>query len=75
MTTCRYCSILTEQAFREAYEQRKPFLVERVTYVRRWTNVGGDTWEAEFFCTACRHPIVIRIELVDESDPADWWKK
>jgi hypothetical protein len=75
VNTCPYCAKITKEAIREAFEKQKSLWIERVTFVSRWKNVGGSYWEATFLCSACGESTVVRIELIDEPDPADWWKK
>lgn len=75
---CPHCSSLNEKNLRRAFSERKPYRSARVRIVEGWQETvspeGKPAVKGKFFCDACRQTITVVVELLDEQDPADWWK-
>ena len=75
---CPFCAKLNDENIRRAFTERKPLSTERVSMDVPWHDAispdGKPAVRAQFFCDACGTKTDIVIELVDETDPADWWK-
>ncbi len=71
---CPYCSQITEEAVRQAMLTHVPLKVERVEETSRWLRVDEEHFKLTFFCDACGQNGEIVVQMIDEVDPADWWK-
>ena len=74
MDDCPYCSQVNEENVRKAMTDHVPLRVERVEETSRWLRVNETDFKLTFFCDACGQHGEIVVEMVDEADPADWWK-